>query len=160
MKRTFLAALTATAVFALARADDGAYLSLIGMARSAKTDRGPDAGAAPERRSAAVQASKTDGPGASGAEADDGAALRDAVAQPLVPKPRLWTRLYATLLPPWRRTPALQDAFEPAVSTSAARVRRPLPALMPPPDSESVKAGERRGLAELLSASAAPSGVQ
>ena len=51
--------------------------------------------------------------------------------------------------------PAAAAAFEPAVSTAAVRAPAPLPALMPPPDSEAVMAGERRGMAELLSTTAA-----
>ena len=140
MKRTLLAVPLAFAAFAFARADEGAYRSLIGMAQSAKTDRGPDAGSMPER-------------------AADRAALKDAVAQPLAPKPRLWTRLYATLLPSWRRAPPPRSAFETAVSTVTVRVST-FPAPVTPSGPESVEAGERRGLAELLSASAAPTGGQ
>jgi hypothetical protein len=156
VKRISLAALLACAAFAFARADDGAYHSLIGMARSAKSDSGPDAGAIPDRPSAESKSGNKDVP----AGLEEASELRDAVAQPPAPKPRLWTRLTATLLPSWRRPPAPLAACEPAVSTAAARGLLPLPALMPPPDSESVKAGERRGLAELLSATSASTSGQ
>ncbi len=142
------------AAWACARADEGAFTSLVGMAQAAKTDRGPDAGPAPDRAAAGAKTAKAEVFTAPGAAIDDGAPLKDAVAQPPAPKPRLWTRLYATLLPAWRKAPSLSGSFEPAVSTGAVRALRPLPAPEPLPDSESVKAGERRGLAELLSVSA------
>ena len=170
MKRTFLAVLLACAAFAFARADEGAYDSLIGMAQSAKTDRGPDAGSLPDRAAdgegktpaSCGKEPKTHELPASGAPIEAGAGLKDAVAQPPAPKPRprLLTRLYATLRPSWRKTPSLASEFEPAVSTAAVRLLPPLSALMPPPDSEAVKAGERRGLAELMSASSAPTSGQ
>jgi hypothetical protein len=154
VKRTFLAALLAFAAFAFARADEGAYESLIGMAQAAKTDRGPDAGPAPDPASAGAKPRRAGAVPA--APVDVEAGLKDAVAQPPAPKPRLLTRLYATLMPSWRRVSSPRDPSEPAVSTGTARVLLPMSALMPPPDSEAVKAGERRGMAELLSASAAP----
>ena len=172
MKRIPLAALLAFGSFVLARADEGAYKSLTGMAQAAATDRGPDveadtdavprnkpavdelkdsvadvpsprapeANAAAEALPAALSAAKTD-------------AAPGAVLVPAAGKPRLWTRLYATLLPSWRRASS-RSSFEPALSTGTVRVRMtPLPALMPPPDSEAVSAGERRGMAELMSVS-------
>jgi hypothetical protein len=168
--------------FALARADEGAYTSLVGMAQSAQQDQGPDAGAIPpgagktgpkdaggsERPSAAAGAAEApealkdavaDAPAPRGAAAKAaGAAGSPAFSFSPVPGPRLWTRLYATLMPSWRRIPALKSGFEPSVSTATARA--PLSFLVPPPDSEAVKAGERRGLAELLSASAATPDAQ
>jgi hypothetical protein len=164
VKRIPLAALLALGSFAFARADDGAYKNLVGMARAAATDRGPDVDDAPERASSEPDALKdavadVPAPGSSEAPAPKPAAAPAAVAAPAAEKPRLWTRLYATLLPSWRRPPSLSTAFDPAVSTGPVRARMtPLPALMPPPDSEAVSAGERRGLAELMSVSAPASG--
>lgn len=164
MKRIPLAALLALGVFAFARADEGAFKNLVGMAQAA-TDRGPDADDAPPNASARMGALKdavADVP-APRAQASSTAPNADAapgaVAAPAAAKPRLWTRLYATLLPSWRRPLPLSSAFEAAVSTGPVRARMaPRPALMPPPDSEAVTAGERRGLAELMSVSSPESG--
>jgi hypothetical protein len=161
VKQIPLAALLALGVFAFARADEGAYRNLVGMAQAAATDRGPDAGDAPERAPGGAEALKdavadVPAPRLPATKAD---AAPGAVAAPAAAKSRLWTRLYSTLLPSWRRPASLQSAFEPAVSTGTVRAMIPLPALMPPPDSEAVTAGERRGLAELMSVSA-PTGGQ
>ncbi|MDE2142095.1 MAG: hypothetical protein KGL74_14795 [Elusimicrobia bacterium] len=139
MKRSVaFAVLALTAALTLARADEGAYVSLVGMARSAAHDRGPDAGDAPAHGRPEREA-------------------RPAVAAPAVRTPRVWTRLYAALMPSWGRVPFLAnaDGFETASSTSAVRVP-PVAAPVPPPDAEAVRAGERRGLAELLSAAVVP----
>ncbi|MDE2142003.1 MAG: hypothetical protein KGJ84_06285 [Elusimicrobia bacterium] len=133
-----VAALLLTVAPTSARADEGAYVSLVGMARSAAHDRGPDAGDAPPR----ARSERGD---------------RPAVAAPAVRTPRVWTRLYAALMPSWRRVPFLTAAagFETASSTAAVRVPM-VAAPVPPPDAEAVRAGERRGLAELLSAAIVP----
>ena len=115
MKRIPLAALLALGVCAFARADEGAYKNLVGMAQAAATDRGPDADDAPER----APAPNTADPAPA------------AVLAPAVSKPRLWTRLYSTLLPAWRSPSSLRGAFEPAVSTIPARALMiSLPALL------------------------------
>jgi hypothetical protein len=172
VKRLALAALLAVGVMALARADEGAYRNLVGMAQAAASDPGPnpdDAPANPARGTDALRDAIADVP----APLPTPEAKPDAPRSPTprsVPggdapaapsRPRLWARLYATLRPTPRRPSALSDAFELLVSTAAVRAAAaPLPALMPPPDSEAVKAGERRGLAELLSTTAAPAGGQ
>ena len=159
--------LLALGFFAFARADEGAYKNLVGMAQAAATDRGPDADDAPERAATGTEALKdalTDirAPRAAAtspalrapfaaAKADPGPSL---VAVPVASKPRLWTRLYSTLVPSWRRPAFRSSSFEAAASTGTVRApMTPLPALMPPPDSDAVAAGERRGLAELMSVS-------
>jgi hypothetical protein len=168
VKRPLLAAaLLLASFFALARADEGAYGSLLGMARSAEQDRGPDADdvSGPDARmrdalkDAVAQApAPRDAARAKTAPSPRSDEERSAAFSPEAP-PRIWTRLYSTLLPSWRRRPSLKSEFEPAVSSAAALSPRPAaPAAVP--DAAAVKAGERRGLAELLSASAAPSDAQ
>ena len=158
MKRVPLAVLLALGAFAVARADEGAYKKLVGMARAAATDRGPDADSAPEGASRGTDGLKdalADVPASRASEAPKTAAAPGGAAA----QTRLWTRLYSTLLPSWRHPASLQGAFDPVVSTVPFRTRMtPLPGLMPPPDSEAVAAGERRGLEELMSASAPKSG--
>jgi hypothetical protein len=173
MKTLACLAIALSSVLASARADEGAYHSLVGMARSAQTDRGPEDGAQP------ADAAKAAAPDAAAPAKDPAgeAALRDALRDALAdipaqkstatrrstepapapaPAPRLWTRLYSTLIPSWRQTPVLKSTYDAPASSAAAAGLRPLRALVPPPDSEAVKAGERRGLAELLSSSAVP----
>jgi hypothetical protein len=174
VKRFSLAALLAFGVMALARADDGAYRNLLGMAQAAATDKGPDpddAPASPQRGADAlkdaiadapppVPAAKPDAPVPAAARSELPRADFAEIVVAAPPRPRLWTRLYATLRPSWHRPAALSGPFDLAVSTPAVRAPAPLPALMPPPDSEAVKAGERRGMAELMSTSAAGSAGQ
>ncbi len=158
---------------AFARAEDGAYKNLVGMAQAAATDKGPnpdDAPANPSRGTDALKDAIADvpapAPPAAASRPDASGALRpaafrlDPAASEDAPpsRPRLWTRLSATLRPSPRRSTVPPGSFETAVSTGAVRAPAPLAALMPPPDSEAVKAGERRGLAELLSTSAAEAG--
>ena len=154
MKRIALAALLALGGFAFARADEGAYKNLVGMAQAAP-DRGPEADDAPPDASSRMGTLKdavADVP--SPRARADAAPFSPLAASPAAAAPRLWTRLYSTLLPSWRLPAPFSSAFEPAVSTGPARTSStPLPALMPPPDSEAVAAGERRGLAELMSVS-------
>jgi hypothetical protein len=165
-----------------ARADEGAYASLVGMARSASADLGPDAGPS------------SDGPAARPPAAPaPGESLKDAVAQPPSPRavsaaasrpggapaagpvktraedgvrpaasapgPRLWNRHYATLLPSWRPGPAPLSSFRAPASTAAFR-GAPLPIELLPSNPDEVRAGESRGLAELLSSSAAPADLK
>ena len=173
MKGIWFAVLLALGLFyyaSYAGADEGAYKNLVGMAQAAATDRGPDADDTAGRAPAAADELKdslADIPAPRAASVPKPFAAAVPAAAPAAPvvavppssKPRLWTRLYSTLLPSWRRPPSLQDAFAPRVSTSSFRSPMPpLRALMPPPDSESVAAGERRGLAELMSVSAPTGG--
>jgi hypothetical protein len=170
VNRIPLAALLALGVFSFARADEGAYKNLVGMAQAAP-DRGPEADDAPTDASPKMGTLKdavADVPSPrarsdaapfspfspfSPFAAGSAAPKAGAAASPAAAAPRLWTRLYATLLPSWRRPAPRSSAFETAVSTGPAGGRTPLAALMPPPDSEAVSAGERRGLAELMSVS-------
>lgn len=168
-----------------ARADEGAYGSLVGMADSAAHDSGPDDGdippdaAARSNRDAARPAPRgaaaPDAPLASASPAPsvapaaptpssapvDASSLKDALAEPpgpaarrAGPPPRPWTRLYSTLMPSWRKVPALKSGYDAPASTAPARAAaRPAAPASIDPDSEAIKAGERRGLAELLSVS-------
>ena len=153
--------------FGPARADEGAYGSLVGLAKTTAKNPAPEAD----------EAEPADG--------QTREALKDAVAQPPAPRnrtraqapaeprtedgrvvapapspgPRVWTKLYSSLLPSWKHAPAipaLKSEFEPALSTAAVRAAPAAPALAP----EAEKAGERRGLSELLSASVVPSDAQ
>lgn len=161
MRRPLLAAafaLAAGLAWSGARADEGAYGSLVGAARSAAEDAGPDLGGSPAadgilkdalnspvrapravRRSAAPRRAEAEG----------------AVAQPEAPAPRLWTRLYAALTPSWHAVPSL--AAGPAVSS--ATVRTSIPGT-PLARLAAANAGERRGLAELISSFPAPDDAQ
>ncbi|HXS99267.1 MAG TPA: hypothetical protein VN915_01180 [Elusimicrobiota bacterium] len=189
MKRIPLAALLALGAFALARADEGAYKTLAGMAQAAPNHGPEDDGAPPDpsmkmgtlrdavadvpRPDAARRAASPSSPSPEAAVAAPRPASAPAAAAiPAAPAARLWTKLYSTLLPSWRLS-APRSSFEAEVSTGSAAVlsapppasrsplsasraplsasRAPLSALMPPPDSEAVSAGERRGMAELMS---------
>ena len=167
MKRLPLAALLALGVFALARADEGALKSLAGMAQAAP-DAGPEADdaptdAAPKMGTLRDAVADVPSPRAAAAAPSAAAPAPAAAAPKAAPAPaapaatpaaKLLTRLYSTLLPSWHRPVLLSSAFEAPLSTAPAAVRAsPLPALMPPPDSEAVSAGERRGMAELMSVS-------
>lgn len=163
MKRALAAALIfAASALGAARADEGAYGSLVGMEKSAARERAAASDAeaesdpqddrmrealkdavaqTPAPRSGRSQAPRADDPGA-------------AVAPPPSPGPRIWTRLYSALLPSWNRTPSsAREEFDAPSSTAAVRAR---PARVPAPDAAAVAAGERRGLAELFSSPAAP----
>jgi hypothetical protein len=170
VKRIPLAALIVFGALSFVRADDGAFKNLVGMAKAAETDRGPDAEDAPDRAPAASIApdalrdavADVPVPRAALAPQSDGAPMPAAAASPVqsgagaAPKARLWTRLYSTLLPSWRRPPSLRGEFDPAVSTAAVRATvSPARVAPPSPDSEAVAAGERRGLSELMSVPAA-----
>jgi len=170
MKTLACAAAALATVIALARADEGAYRSLVGMARAAEAERKPAAPAEPDGadKPAERAADVLDGAASSAPAPDEPLkdALRDALvrgpalaasARPAAAPPsRLWTKLYSTLVPSWRRMPVLRASYDAPSSTATAAALRPLRSLVPPPDSEAVKAGERRGLAELLSSSVAP----
>ncbi|MFI5345762.1 MAG: hypothetical protein ACHQ51_05250 [Elusimicrobiota bacterium] len=175
MKRIVpIAALLIASAFVSARADDAAYGSLVGMARSAARARTADAaeadaGGADDRMREALKDAVAQTPAprapvrAPTAPAPDAEEGRAPVSVPAAaPARRMWTRLYSTLMPSWRRLPVLQDEFAPSASTATVRAAPPaaVAAPEPLPDSAAVKAGERRGLAELLSASAAPSDPQ
>jgi hypothetical protein len=172
MKRLLLAGLLALPI-ALSRTgaraeQEDAYGSLVGMADSAADDKGPQAGEigpdlAEERsRSGPPEAAKTDSPAPAVARtpgkpaASSSAAKREAaknddapsVTVPTATAPRVWTRLFASLLPPMTRT----SAFEVSASTAARRVR-PEPARLATAASA---AGSAQGLLELVAAATAP----
>lgn len=167
MKRVIAAVVVLASVIALARADEGAYRSLVGMAAAAATDKGPDPEAVPQPAPVPAQPQLRE-------------ALKDAVAdrpatRPTAPRSRAdaprteaapqasaparpWIRYFSALTP--SRKAVSRASFEAPASTAAASALRPLPALTPPPESEAVKAGERRGMAELMSSALAPSDGQ
>ena len=171
MIRLFLAVLLVLPVAALVRADeDNAYGSLVGMADSASTDKGPEAGEIPSdlaptgRRTeseppadqtgpaepavARVEEKKivSAGPAPSRARKENNAA---AVAVPVAPAARVWTRLFASLLPPMTRV----ASFDIEVSTTILRAR-PAPVRAVTPASA---AGAAQGLLELVATATAPS---
>lgn len=176
MKRLLLAGLLALPLALSrtgARADqDDAYGSLVGMADSAASDRGPEAGAVPPDSPAMEEASFSPAPSAEapspeGATARAGkpakpapapAARREAptkeddapaVAVPAAAAPRVWTRVFASLLPPMNRA----SSFEVAAST-APRGARPE---APRPSTPASAAGSAQGLIELVAVATAPS---
>lgn len=173
MKRLLLAGLL-VAPFALSRMgaraeQDDAYGSLVGMADSAASDQGPHAGAIPpenasteENRAAghpsgdelrtefgSVLIKKTakhaSAPGAKSEAAKDDA---PSVSVPAVSASRIWTSLFASLLPSMSRVPS----YEVAVSTAAPRAS-PQPAR---PATAASVAGGARGLLELVATVTAP----
>jgi len=174
MKRLLLAGLLVTTM-ALSRAvalagQDDAYGSLIGMAESASSDKGPEAGDMPsdlgnnrdagrpgadapkpviETRTAERRevkpAAHAPAPKREAAKDDDA----PSVAVPAAPAPRVWTRLFSSLLPPVARLPD----FDVAIS-SVTRRRHPAPAH--PATAESA-AGSAQGMLELVAAATAPS---
>ncbi len=172
MKRWMLAGLLVP--FALtrtgARADPNDALgSLVGMAGAAASDKGPEAGEIPpdeapveERRAAAAPAEdapKTEFGSAQIAKPErktpTPAAKREAakedepvVTVPAAAEPRVWTKLFSSLLPPMTRA----IFFEVEESTAARRVR-PAPAPAATPASV---AGSAQGLLELVATTTAP----
>jgi len=169
MKRLLLAGLLVLP-FAPVRAErDDAYVSLVGMADSASGDRGPEAGEIPSADAAessrvqgapsgeapitdfgparAVKAArKASSPAAKPARKSDDA---PSVAVPAVPVPRIWTRMFASLVPSRAR---VSSDYEVAASTAARRAR-PEPAREATPASV---AGSAQGLLELVAVATAP----
>lgn len=156
-----------------ARADqDDAYGSLVSLADSAASDRGPEAGAVPPDAPSIEEASSAPAPSVEGPAPEAApargekpakpapapAARREAptkeddapaVAVPAAAAPRVWTRVFASLLPPMRRA----SSFEVALSTSP-RGARPETAR---PSTRASAAGSAQGLLELVAAATAPS---
>ncbi|MBI5247813.1 MAG: hypothetical protein HY923_11610 [Elusimicrobia bacterium] len=165
MKRILLAALLLQPAFARA---ESALGSLVGMAASAAEDKGPDAGETPKDEAKPAQGSSTapaeEMPASEQARArvesprpepartpqpsrkdDDGPSVAVPASQP----PRIWTRLFASLLPPLSRS----AAFEVEASTEAPRA---LPAPTRPATPASA-AGSAQGLREFVALATAPS---
>ena len=174
MKRALLAGLFLLPfTLALARAQETAYVSLVGMADSASTDRGPQAGeiaqgdlapmegrSASERRElpetspvapvtvTAEEAKPIQSPGPKPAKREaekEGDA--PMVAVPAAAAPRIWTQFFSSLLP---ASPS-GASFEVAVST-AGRAR----AKVPRPATSASAEGSAQGLRELFAAATAP----
>lgn len=149
MKRLLLAGLLVLP-FALARAQQSdAYGSLVGLADSASSDKGPQAGEIlPDDGSARIETpvKKAAAPGTKREAAKDGDA--PSVSVPAAAAPRVWTRLFASLLPAMTRVPS----FEVAAST-AARRGRPEPAR---PATAASAAGSAQGLLEFVAVATAP----
>lgn len=170
MKRLLLAGLLALPLAVArpgARADEhDAYASLVGMAVSASSDRGPQAGEVPPdmagrmtgRAAARAEEASEDAPEAQAHQPRGAAKPASAVPAPkresarpvregaapsvLVPPsaaPRVWTKVFASLIPPMRRAPD----FEVAASTR--------------PATAASDAGSAQGLRELFAAATAPS---
>lgn len=177
MKRLLLAGLLVLP-FALARAQqDDAYGSLVGMADSASSDRGPQAGeigsdlAGERLGSEPPEAAKTDSEAPASerseakveAPAPARAPKRErvkpkreddlpAVSVPAAAAPRVWTKLFSSLLPSMTRG----SSFEVSAST-AARQARPEPAR---PATAASAAGSAQGMLELVAAATAPYGAE
>ncbi len=154
-----------------ARAEQGdAYGSLVGMADVAGTDKGPDAGEMPrdtagEKRitpgapsgetiRAEYAAPRAEAPAKRPAApaAKREAARDDDAPSVVVPAPgprRVWTRLFASLVPSMRPAPD----FEVNVSTGG-RLIRPVAAR---PATEASVAGSAQGLLEFVAVATAPS---
>lgn len=168
MKRLLLAGLLALPLALArpgARADEhDAYASLVGMAGSASADRGPQAGeippdlagrmtaraprraedpesdpeaqAVPERVQTGPVAAAP-GPQRQGARPPREEASPSVLVPPSA-APRVWTKVFASLIPPMRRAPA----FEVEASTR--------------PATAASDAGAAQGLRELFAAATAP----
>lgn len=177
MRRLPLAVLLVLAV-ALSRAGvraepDDAYGSLVGMADSAAGDKGPQAGDIPrdnapadEGRIAAAtssEAPKTDFgsaqavrpakkaamPGAKAAQKEGDA---PSVAVPAASAPRVWTKVFSSLIPSLTRV----ASYEIAASTAAHRVRLEGSRAV----TAATAAGSAQGILELVAAATAPYGAE
>jgi hypothetical protein len=173
MKRVLLAVVVLLP-FALARtrAQETAYVSLVGMADSAATDRGPQAGEIPQGDRAGIEGHAATEPRtepetapaapivAKTAYASSYApapkrAKREAekegeapmVAAPAPSAPRIWTSFFSSLLPAASSVPS----FEVAVSTAPRALPR-----APRPATTASAAGAAQGFRELFAASTAP----
>ena len=178
MKRLLLAGLLVP-TFALSRTgaraeQDDAYGSLIGMADAAAGDKGPQAGDVPPAGPSAGERPSAEAPSGPAPRSEYGSARiikpekrapapgdkREAAKADDAPSvsvlaaaaPRVWTRLFASLLPPMTRV----SSFEVAAST-AARGPRPGPARPATPASV---AGSAQGILELVAAATAPYGAE
>ncbi len=160
-----------------ARAEErDAYGSLVAMGESAKTDKGPDAGELalpengsrdkkPEEKGAAPDGENDLNPEAAPAPARSAPAVstsaapapakeeagRPAVLAQAGRAPRVWTSLFASLLPPLRPASDV-PLFEVAVSTAALR---PRPLVVRPVTTAS-QAGAAQGLLEVVAMATAP----
>lgn len=181
MKRLLLAGLLVLP-FAIARAQQNdAYGSLIGMADSAASDQGPQAGVMPPDRPAddegprsPADAKSDSSPAVERTEADivppapaparrAPSTRRDrseksrdddapSVAVPAAGAPRVWTKFFSSLMPPMARI----RAFEVAASTAARRARPEAPR----PATAASDAGAAQGLLELVAAATTPTAPQ
>lgn len=148
-----------------ARADEhDAYASLVGMAGSAVSDRGPQAGEIPADlagRMTGRAAARAEAPEADPAAQADPARVDAKPQAATAPKresarpareqaapfvfvppaaaPRVWTKVFASLIPPMRRVPAFEVAASTRLATAAS------------------DAGSAQGLRELFAAATAPS---
>ncbi|UPT73174.1 MAG: hypothetical protein M0D55_14940 [Elusimicrobiota bacterium] len=176
MKRLLLAAILVLPLSARAEATD-AYGTLLAMGESAKTDRGPAAeesalppdqgrdrrneekGAAPDDEAdalnpeaAPVAARQAPAVSTSAAPAPAKDDERPAVTAPAQTQPRVWTRVFASLLPPMRPASGI-PTFEIAASTAPARPR----IVAVRPVTPASQAGAAQGLLEVVAMATAPS---
>ena len=156
MKRLFLAAaLIYSFPSPSGSAEAGAYGSLVALARSAPHDRDSDEAAIESKGDAkgdlkdavADAPARRLPPGSAAVRSDAARAPGDVKAPPAASR-RPWTKSYSDLLPSWGRAPSAKAGFEAPVSTSATRAPERASAAA---DPDTVRTGERRGLAELLS---------
>lgn len=178
MKRILLAGLAVCALVLArerVRADqENAYDSLLGMAASAALDKGPEIGTVPEgrpgirvsvARGASAERLVRGGSGPAASSAFEPASGEASPARKRAPGPdfepvgasravpaRIWTHLFASLLPPLGTAP--REAF--AVESSSAASRAPsAPREMRAP-LEAHESGSAMGLRELVAAATAP----
>ena len=177
MKRALLAGLLLLPfTLARTRAQETAYVSLVGMADSASTDRGPQAGEIPRVDLARLEGRSASEPGEDSAASFSAPAVAktedrpsrapapktakretqkegDAptVAVPAPAAPRIWTQFFSSLLP----ASASVSSFEVAVST-VLRVRPKAPR----PSTSASAEGSAQGLRELFAAATAPMAPQ
>lgn len=172
MKRLLLAGLLVLP-FALARAQQSdAYGSLIGMADSAASDKGPQAGVIPPGRPAddeeprypavapAVDWTETEiVPSAPSPAQRSLSPRRDrskkrrnddapSVTVPSAGAPRVWTKVFSALLPPMVRI----SSYEVVVSSAVRRDKFDSPR----PETSAVVVGGARGVLELVAVATAP----
>jgi hypothetical protein len=174
MKRLLLAGIFLLPFAIVHAQQNDAYESLVSMADSAAEDKGPRADLEEGRpASVAPEAAKTDleAPTGAGGEAQ-GEARSEAkpsapapapkrerpaprhdddapsVPVPAAAAPRVWTRMFSSLLPSLARVPA----FEVSLSTAVRRVR---PEPSHPATAESA-AGAAQGLIELVAVATTP----
>lgn len=165
MKRLLLAGLLVLPLAAARAQQDDAYGSLVGMAQS--PDKGPTTETIPPDNAAAEE-HRSSGPAEPGAPASfaperdrrpaarkPAAAKREAasddgfspVAVPPSAAPRVWTKFFASLMPPAGRLPS----FEVGASTAPRRSGQ-----APRPATAASAAGSAQGLLELVAAATTP----
>ena len=175
MNSLLLSALLVTSVSIGARAEQSdAYVSLVGMADSASTDKGPEPGeiasnTIEEQRSSDDASSSVEPKTEIGSSPVEALTVTTPEPKPVIARapsrkeddtpvvivsqarsPRIWTKLFASLLPPMTRI----ELFE-VKASSVVLLARPAPTRPATPASVT---GSARGLLEVVAAATAPLG--